>query len=83
MTIIDTTFDFQAEAGLNSKGEERDSDRYSPTLQEYHRLLWSKPLPTGERFGLLKIRNNQMSAKSYAQLQCNLIVKELQKWKII
>ena len=30
--IIDIGFDFKAEAGG------RDSDRYSPTLQEYHRI---------------------------------------------
>jgi hypothetical protein len=26
--------------------------RSSPTLQRYHQLLWSRPLPTGERFDL-------------------------------
>lgn len=55
---IDTKFDFQAEANL------RDSDRYSPTLQEYHRILWSKPLPNGEFFGLEKTSNNRLYHKS-------------------
>jgi hypothetical protein len=58
MKRIDTAFDFQAEAGY------RDSDRYSPTLQEYHRILWSKPLPNGKRFELEKISQNRLYHKS-------------------
>jgi integrase len=40
--MIDTTFDFRSDTppGL-------DPDTYSPTLRRYHRLLWSKPLPSG------------------------------------
>ena len=56
--MIDTNFDFQAE--VNG----RDSDRYSPTLQEYHRILWSKPLPSGQMFTLTKINNNRLYHKS-------------------
>jgi hypothetical protein len=52
--MIDVNFDFQVEA------DGRDSDRYSPTLQEYHRVLWSKPLPNGELFNLTKISNNRL-----------------------
>lgn len=62
--MIDVDFDFQAEAGFNKAGIERDSDRYSPTLQEYHRILWSKSLPNGRRFELTKITNNQLYHKS-------------------
>ncbi len=57
-TLIDIGFDFQAEAGG------RDSDRYSPTLQEYHRILWSKPLPNGNVFRLIKISENRLYHKS-------------------
>jgi len=56
--MIDTSFDFQAEVGGS------DSDRYSPTLQEYHRLLWSKPLPNGTRLDLVKISGNRLYHKS-------------------
>ncbi len=56
--IIDINFDFQAEA----RG--RDSDKHSPTLQEYHRILWSKPLPNGKVFTLTKISNNRLYHKS-------------------
>jgi len=52
--MIDVTFDFQNEANY------KDSDRYSPTLQEYHRLLWSKPLPSGKPFLLEKISSNRL-----------------------
>ncbi len=51
-TVIDIDFDFQKEANY------RDSDRYSPTLREYHRLLWSKQLPNGNTFTLTPIANN-------------------------
>jgi hypothetical protein len=44
--VIDTTFDFRADAGG------KDPDSYSATLQGYHRLLWSKPLPGGATFEL-------------------------------
>ena len=40
--MIDITFDFRSD----SKG--KDPDAYSPTLNAYHRALWSKELPNGE-----------------------------------
>ena len=39
---IDIAFDVRSD----SKG--KDPDIASPTLKEYHRLLWSKPLPNGQ-----------------------------------
>jgi len=39
--MIDITFDFRSD----SKG---DPDTYSPTLNKYHRILWSRELPNGE-----------------------------------
>lgn len=59
MKKIDTSFDFQAEA-RGANGKERDSDKYSPTLQEYHRILWSKPLPNGALFELTKVSGNRL-----------------------
>ena len=41
--MIDITFDFRSDA----KG--RDPDAYSPTLNAYHKILWSKELPNGEK----------------------------------
>ena len=43
---IDIAFDFRTD----TTGP--DPDRDSPTLREYHRLLWSKPLPSRAAFDL-------------------------------
>jgi hypothetical protein len=45
---IDTTFDFYTDANGG------DPDSTSPTLRSYHKLLWSKPLPNGQKFDLSK-----------------------------
>ncbi|WP_211223201.1 DUF6994 family protein [Propionicicella superfundia] len=45
--LIDTTFDFRIDTPPG-----RDPDAFSPTLRRYHRLLWSKPLPSGHVFDL-------------------------------
>lgn len=42
--MIDITFDFRTDAGG------KDPDTFSPTLRRYHKLLWSKPLPSGQPF---------------------------------
>jgi hypothetical protein len=44
--LIDTSFDFRTDA------PGKDPDVYSPTLRQYHKLLWSKPLPRGRGFDL-------------------------------
>jgi hypothetical protein len=44
--LIDTAFDFRTDAF----GE--DPDESSPTLRQYHKLLWSKALPSGRLFDL-------------------------------
>ncbi len=46
-TDIDINFDFRRDTA-----EGRDPDTYSKTLRRYHRLLWSKRLPSGELFEL-------------------------------
>jgi len=43
---IDTSFDFRTDAFG------KDPDTHSPTLRQYHKLLWSKPLPSGRPFYL-------------------------------
>lgn len=45
-TLIDTTFDFRTDASG------KDPDSSSPTLRLYHKVLWSKPLPSGRLFNL-------------------------------
>lgn len=44
--IIDIDFNFY----LDARGGDPDST--SPTLRQYHKTLWSKPLPSGEKFTL-------------------------------
>ena len=51
--IIDTDFNFQA-AMVNP---DKDADKYSKILQEYHRILWSKSLPNGAPFNLEKLNS--------------------------
>jgi hypothetical protein len=46
LDFIDTTFDFRTD----SAG--KDVDIASPTLKRFHQLLWSKPLPNGEKMDL-------------------------------
>lgn len=46
-TMIDTNFNMYTDANGG------DPDATSPTLRTYHRLLWSKPLPSGDPFDLL------------------------------
>ena len=48
---IDTLFDFRSDS--NGK----DPDAYSPTLRSYHRFLWSKQLPIGERLEIEEINS--------------------------
>lgn len=52
---IDITFDFRTDATSS------DPDATSPTLMQYHHRLWSKQLPSGERFDL-----RPKAAKPYA-----------------
>lgn len=48
---IDVQYDVRADSGG------KDPDGYSRTLKEYHRLLWSKPLPNGEVMQLVIDKN--------------------------
>ncbi|NJL26828.1 MAG: hypothetical protein HC897_02575 [Thermoanaerobaculia bacterium] len=45
---IDIAFDFRSDTPQG-----KDPDALSPTLRRYHKLLWSKPLPSGEVFELV------------------------------
>lgn len=45
---IDITFDFRSDTPPG-----KDPDALSPTLRRYHKLLWSKPLPSGVVFELV------------------------------
>ncbi|PKQ18266.1 MAG: hypothetical protein CVT68_04280 [Actinobacteria bacterium HGW-Actinobacteria-8] len=47
MNSVDTTFDVRADTPAG-----KDPDSHSPTLRQYHQLLWSKPLPDATPFTL-------------------------------
>lgn len=75
---IDINYNFQAET------EPLDADRYSSTLQEYHRILWSKPLPNGKMFTLSKIEKNRLYHKSNLGeffLSSDRAIPTFSKWK--
>ena len=42
--IIDNTYDFRKDIKPN-----QDPDKYSKKLRSYHKELWSKILPSGEK----------------------------------
>lgn len=44
--MIDTSINMYSDANGG------DPDTTSPTLRTYHKILWSKPLPSGDRFDL-------------------------------
>ena len=44
--IIETAFDFRVDSGG------KDPDSHSKTLKQYHKILWSKQLPSGDTFCL-------------------------------
>jgi len=44
---IDPTFDFRSDTPPN-----KDPDAFSQTLKSYHKLLWSKELPNGQKLNL-------------------------------
>ena len=46
-SVIDTNFDVESDT---PKG--KDPDQHSPTLRKFHRILWSKELPSGDLFDL-------------------------------
>ena len=46
--LIDITLDFRSDTPGG-----KDPDVLSPTLRQYHKLLWSKPLPSGVMFDLV------------------------------
>ena len=51
MMQIDVAFDFRSDSGG------KDPDSASQTLREYHRVLWSKTLPSGSDF-MLELGNS-------------------------
>ena len=58
--LVDVNFDVRSDA--NGK----DPDQHSPTLRRFHKVLWSKELPIGER---LELFDDHPGAYLYAEVQ--------------
>lgn len=78
---IDTQFNFQAGLG----NPDRDADKYSLVLQDYHQFLWSKPLPNGKLFQLEKLNTSCLlrykSEDKDITLSSDRAVATFTKWK--
>jgi len=77
--MIDVSFDFRTDAGG------KDPDTYSPTLRRYHKLLWSKELPTGHHFHLDDTRPKKYlhheSGLGEFQLASDSVIPTFTRWK--
>jgi len=58
---IDVSFNFYSDSGG------KDPDSHSLTLKKYHKLLWSKPLPSGKIFTLTNTDSSSYLTYSSAQ----------------
>lgn len=63
---IDITFNVYSDSGG------KDPDSHSPTLKKYHKILWSKPLPSGKIFTLSDTESNSYLTYNSAQEEISL-----------
>ena len=63
---IDITFNVYSDSGG------KDPDSHSPTLKKYHKILWSKPLPSGKIFTLSDTESNSYLTYNSAQEKVSL-----------
>jgi hypothetical protein len=80
-STIDVAFDFRT--GANGK----DADSHSPTLRRYHRLLWSKPLPSGAPFDLAETTRgvylHHSSSLGEFSLASDSVMQTFTKWSAL
>ena len=76
---IDTSYDVRTDAGG------RDPDSHSATLRQYHRVLWSKQLPSGHLFELKEKVNgaylHHHSELGTFSLSSDSIIPSFTRWK--
>src|SRR5205809_7756762 len=80
--LIDTRFDFRTDTPDYPK---KDPDACSPTLRRYHKYLWSKRLPGGERFDLDDTRRDaylyhRSSKDSHFFLASDAVIPTFTRW---
>jgi hypothetical protein len=77
---IDINFDFRIDTPQG-----KDPDSYSPTLRSYHKLLWSKPLPSGKQFDLVDTKSGvylyHYSEMGEFFLSSDSAIHSFSKWK--
>lgn len=81
--VVDTTFEFHSDTPTG-----KDADAHSATLRRYHRLLWSKPLPSGDTFILNEEPDSYLVHRSHLgvfHLASDAITTNLlgRAWRII
>lgn len=78
--LINTKFDFRTDTP-----EGKDPDIYSATLRTYHKILWSKPLPSGALFHLDDSKSGvylyHQSKLGEFFLSSDTVVPSFGKWK--
>lgn len=76
---IDTSFNFQA--AMNNPN--RDADKYSRVLQDYHQALWGKQLPNGDVFQLEKLQRDCLLyyTRNDMTLSSDRAVPTFSRWK--
>jgi hypothetical protein len=72
---FDPAFDFRSEVR-----SWEDADAASPTLRAYHKLLWSKALPSGDRFDLDDTTPNAYLHHRSARGEFYLTSDSMQTW---
>ena len=76
---IDTSYDVRTDAGG------RDPDSHSATLRRYHKLLWSKRLPSGHLFDLEeKVAGSYLHHQSELgtfSLSSDSVIPSFTRWK--
>lgn len=77
---IDIAFDFRSDTPIG-----KDPDIYSSTLRQYHKLLWSKPLPNGKSFTLSDLKAgaylHHQSELGEFFLSSDTVIPSFGKWK--
>lgn len=77
---IDIAFDFRSDTPIG-----KDPDIYSSTLRQYHKLLWSKPLPNGKLFTLSDLKAgvylHHQSELGEFFLSSDTVIPSFGKWK--
>jgi hypothetical protein len=79
--LIDTSFDFRSDCPRT-----HDPDRWSPMLHRYHKVLWGRPLPSGDPFTLRDARpdgylSHKTTTGARFELSSDAVMQTFTGWK--